>query len=108
MAALTQPGHAGQIYTLTGPELLTFSDMVQITGKVIRLSLHYEDLPLETALGNFARMGIPEVGLKEIGEILEGIAKNQFAVVSPDIERVTGRPARSFEEWVTQNRAAFQ
>lgn len=105
--ALTQPGHSGKVYNLTGPELLTFADMVHQIGRVIEKPLTYEDLPLENVLGNLSNMGLPSEGLKEIGEILDDIAGNRFATVSPDIERVTGRPAHSFAEWVCQVKGLF-
>ncbi|MET9147192.1 hypothetical protein [Streptomyces sp. NPDC004042] len=49
VAALTATGHAGRIYTLTGPELLSTPDQVEVLRKVLGRPVEVVDVPLETA-----------------------------------------------------------
>ena len=47
--ALTQPGHTEQAYQLTGPELLTVGEQVQIIASLLGKPLQYVDIPLSVA-----------------------------------------------------------
>lgn len=44
-AVLTQPGHHGHAYDVTGPELLTIADMVAILARVLGREIQYIDVP---------------------------------------------------------------
>ena len=60
VAALTEDGHAGQVYELTGPRLLTFAEavdeIVRATGRTIR----HVQIPPETFAAGVAETGLPE------------------------------------------------
>lgn len=52
-------------------------------------------------------MGIPEYTVDGLVELFDIYEKGYASAVSPDVERVPGRPARTFEAFVSENRAAF-
>jgi uncharacterized protein YbjT (DUF2867 family) len=107
-ACLTQPGHAGKIYELTGPELLTFDDMTQIIGRVIGRPLKYVSIPPLVARLFMLRTGTSRVMVSAVMELAASLRRNEGAILTGDVQRVTGRPPRAFETWCREHVAAFQ
>ncbi|KQV19198.1 MULTISPECIES: NAD(P)H-binding protein [unclassified Kitasatospora] len=105
VAALTAEGHAGRVYWLTGPESLTAAEQVALIGKAVDRPLVYEELPADVAREQMSRFIPPFI----IGTLFEGWAKSVGvpALVSSDVETVTGRPARTFDEWARDRVADF-
>ncbi|MEU6668154.1 NAD(P)H-binding protein [Streptomyces sp. NPDC046727] len=105
VAALTEDGHAGEIYWLTGPQSLSHADQADIIGDVLGRPITYEELPVE-AVRQAMSAHVP-------GPILDGILKvwadsvGRPALVTADVEKITGRTARSYRDWVSDHAAAF-
>ncbi|MFF3215970.1 NAD(P)H-binding protein [Streptomyces sp. NPDC002886] len=105
VAALTGDGHGGRVYELTGPESLTHADQARIIGEAIGRPIAYAELPAETVRQAMSAH-VP-------GPVLDGILKvwseavGRIAPTTTDIEKVTGRPARSYRTWVLDHAAAF-
>ncbi|MCM1970607.1 NAD(P)H-binding protein [Streptomyces sp. G1] len=103
--ALTRDGHGGRVYELTGPESLTHADQARILGEAIGRPIEYAELPVE-AVRRAMSAHVP-------GPVLDGILKvwseavGRTAPITTDIEKVTGRPARSYRDWVLDHAAAF-
>lgn len=106
--ALTQPGHCGQAYALTGPELLAMSEMVNIIAGVIGKPLKYTSIPAFAAKGWMLKSGMDKVLVNALLEMLASLRKNHGAVLTDGVPQVLGRPARTFEAWCREHRAAFQ
>lgn len=96
VAALTEPGHAGELYEVTGPRLMTFADVSTELSEATNREITYTDIPHETFIAGVAESGAPEqvVSLLDylFGEILDG----RNASVTNDVERALGRPAKDF------------
>ncbi len=106
--ALTQPGHAGQAYELTGPELLTIGEMVHIIARVLGKPLKYTSIPALAAKVWMLKSGMDKVLVNALVEMLSALRKNKGAVVTGTVEQVTGHPARTFEAWCCEHIAAFR
>lgn len=107
VAALLSDAHAGQVYTLTGPELLSTADQVAVlaerTGRPIEVFDIEERQAREFMLG---------AGMSE--EFADGSLAGQAfvraggnAVVTGDVERVLGRAPRTYADWVRDHAEAF-
>jgi len=92
--ALTQEGHAGQTYTLTGDELLTTKQQVEILADVLNRTIEYAEIT-------------PEQVVAAIRDITELARADGMAIITDDVERVTGQKPASFESWCRRNAAAF-
>ncbi|MBS2540200.1 SDR family NAD(P)-dependent oxidoreductase [Catenulispora sp. NF23] len=107
VAALTTPDHAGKTYTLTGPELLSTPDQVEILRKVLNRPIEIVGVPLEEAKEQMIAAGLDP----EFAEVaMRGqrfIAEGRNAELTTDVVTVLGRPARSYEIWADDHRAAF-
>ncbi len=106
--ALTQPGHDGQAYDLTGPEVLAIGEMVQIIGRVLGKRLKYVSIPPLAAKLFMLKSGMDRALVNALMEMLSALRKNKAAFCTDTVERLTGRRARTFEAWCRDHIAAFQ
>ncbi len=106
--ALTQPGHAGKAYELTGPELLTIGEMVQIIGRVLDKRLRYVNIPIFVARFFMLRGGMNPVLVDALIKLIKAVRDGQGAQFTDTVSQLTGHPAHTFEEWVREHRAAFE
>ena len=93
--ALLGDGHAGQTYELTGPEALSLPRTAELIGRAIgRPVAHRERTIAETVGGSdgFDR----ELTELTSGRVRDGV----FAPVTDVVERVTGRPAGTLEQFL--------
>ena len=108
VAALTESGHEGQAYTLTGPELLTVSRQVAIIADALGKPLQYVDVPIDEARAGLERVGMPASFIDAMIELMWSIRRGESAYVTDTVRQILGRPARSYESWVSDHAAAFQ
>lgn len=95
--ALLDDGHAGRTYELTGPESLTLPETATVLGAV------HHDVPLDDAvegMTGFER----EITVVTFDRVRDG----QFAGVTDDVERATGRPPRSLATFVADHREVWE
>jgi uncharacterized protein YbjT (DUF2867 family) len=105
-AALTSDGHLGRTYVLTGPEATTPRQRTEIIARAVQQDLAFIEVSPDDAreqMLQFMPAPVADATLAILGHpILEE------SQVSPDVEKVLGRPARSFAEWVLRNVTAFR
>jgi uncharacterized protein YbjT (DUF2867 family) len=96
----------GQRPELTGPQSLTYEEMVAAVGKAIGRRLRYAEIPPAAA-----QQGMVAHGLVEpfVTAYLARLARTvgQPAVTTGEVERILGRPARTFAQWAADHAAAF-
>ena len=106
VAALTEDGHAGQIYEVTGPRLLTFAEAVdeiaQATGRAIR----YVQIPAEAFAAGVAESGLPEDILWLLDYLFATVLDGRNAYLADGVRQALGREPRDFAEFARQAAAA--
>jgi uncharacterized protein YbjT (DUF2867 family) len=105
--ALTTTGHEGQAYDLTGPELLSTPDQVRILSKVIGKPIQCVDISVEAGAERMKASGLPDPLIQSLADLWILVRKGQGAFHSNEVERLTGRPAQTFETWCHEHRSAF-
>ena len=103
---LVEKGHAGKVYTLTGPEALTTRQKVSILARVVERSIEFVELTEEQAKERWRAQGMPDALVDFLMSAYGNTPPEGYTVV-PTVEEITGRPARTFAEWAAENRAAF-
>ncbi|MEJ3655795.1 NAD(P)H-binding protein [Actinomycetes bacterium KLBMP 9759] len=113
VAALLEDGHAGRVYTLTGPTQLTLREMAGAIGEAIGRELRVVKVSVEEALSHYVSLGWPEEFARFIlgvggygGGEADDYSDYRFTV-SPDFEAVTGKPYRTFAQWARDHAADF-
>jgi len=104
--ALTENGHAGAEYVITGPQSLTHYEQISTIGEVLGRSLQIEELSPEEA----RRELLPAFPRPVVNMLLDAwaAANGQPAFVSATFHQIMGRPPRTFFEWASENVGEFR
>jgi uncharacterized protein YbjT (DUF2867 family) len=105
-AALTEDGHAGKAYTLTGPALITPRGQAEAIAAAIGEPVRFVEQTRDEAYEQLIQFWPDHV----VADTLDIIGNPNAAEleISTDVERVLGRPAASYEDWAQRNAAVFR
>lgn len=106
--ALTEEDHHGKIYTLTGPQSLSNRSAVTQISKIIGKPIELIELTEEQVRQNAKIQGFDD---EFIEDFIIGMVKNppeSNCKVLPTVEQITGKPARTFAQWVSENKHYFE
>jgi uncharacterized protein YbjT (DUF2867 family) len=98
--ALTQPGHAGQSYDLTGPELLTMAEVVERFSGVLGRTIRYVDQPLPEFRERLQAMQLSDWRIDAVVLELTALANGIIDHTTDTIAQLLGRPATSLGTFV--------
>lgn len=105
---LTEPGHEGKIYPLTGPEALSMAEVAEKLSKATGRTIRYINVSPEEATRTRLAAGVPQYAADALDELFAERRKGKEAQVSPIIETIIGRRATSFDEFAARNAAIFR
>lgn len=105
--ALLDDELVGRKPVLTGPQSLTQTEMVAIIGDAIGRPLRYQEVPPVAARQAMIQQGFPE---QFVDSYLDRLAEavDQPVPISGEVDKILGRPARTFAEWAADHAAAFR
>lgn len=98
VAALTEPGHEGQLYEVTGPRLMTFADMAVELSAALGRDVQYIPITFEDFHASVAQAGgdfVADVFTAIARETLDG--RNEH--LADGAQRALGRQPRDFAEF---------
>lgn len=98
VAALTESGHEGELYEVTGPRLMSFAEMADELSQAIGRPIRHLPITFEEFHANVERAGDSFVA-----DVFTGIARETLdghnAYLTDGVERALGRPPRDFSEY---------
>lgn len=115
VAVLTGEGHENKVYNITGPELLSFRDIATMITEVSGRPIEFIDTDDEGMYAMFDAMGVPREPVDRLSvsgidwnsddmvSFEAAIRDGHFAVISSDVEKLTGRKPRSVRQMVEDN-----
>jgi uncharacterized protein YbjT (DUF2867 family) len=105
--ALLEDELVGHKPVLTGPQSLTQTEMVTAIGDAIGRPLLYQEVSPQVAKLSMVQLGFP---WQFVDAYLDRLSQTvgQPALVSGEVEKIVGRPARTFAEWAADHAADFQ
>jgi uncharacterized protein YbjT (DUF2867 family) len=105
---LTKDGHAGKIYTLTGPEPLGFAEVTSILGDLLGRRISYVSPPAPVArLVMPLVTGMPRWQTSLIIDLMVAIRKGAQETVTQDVERLTGRSPIRMRDFLATRKQDF-
>jgi uncharacterized protein YbjT (DUF2867 family) len=107
VGVLTGAGHEGQTYDLTGPAAISFHDVAATLSRVLGREVKYTAVPTAAARESLVSMGYPEWTADGFGELMAEFARNWGNRTTENVRKLAGHPPRSFEQFVTDFKAAF-
>jgi uncharacterized protein YbjT (DUF2867 family) len=107
--ALADPtAHSGAAYSLTGPQALTVADAAAIISRATARPLVHQDLDREAWVAGVLATGIPAEYGAVLRQLTETIAAGNGSQPNATVEQITGRPARTFDEFAQANASAWK
>jgi len=107
-AALTEDGHVGKTYTVTGPAAVTHAEIATELGDAVGRKVRFESIPPEAFLAALTGAGMPEWQAEGLLEDYAHYVRGEASAVSPDVAQVTGTSPRSLRDFAHDYSDAFQ
>jgi len=105
---LTEGGHEGKTYTLTGPAAISFYDVAEALSEVLGKKVDYVSIPPERAKEAMLGRGIPEWVADTLNEYAKAHSEGYSDWTTDDFEWLTGRPATSYREFAGDFERVFR
>lgn len=103
--ALTEAGHGGQSYVITGPESLNVAEQVSTLAEAIGREITFRELSDEEAIARWRSWGFDD----EAVEFMTWTWESPIGVTPSDTaRRVTGGPGRTFSQWAAEHAEEFR
>ncbi len=100
VAALTEPGHVGEVYEVTGPRLMTFADIANELSKATMRDIAYVQIPHEAFVTGVAESGAPKDVTWLMDYLFSTVLDGRNAHLTDGVQRALGRPPKDFAEYV--------
>jgi len=94
-AALTDGGHAGQTYELTGPRLLTFAEVAAELTRATGRDVRFVPVSKDDYVAALRAEGLPE----EFAELFDLVTDGRNAYLADGVQQALGRPPRDFSDY---------
>ncbi|MFF1611731.1 NAD(P)H-binding protein [Amycolatopsis sp. NPDC058278] len=95
VTVLTEDGHDGRGYAITGPEALTFGEMAALLAEASGRPIRHRDATPAEHRAHFARSGHPEAWVEHMLHLFALVRAGVFAPVTDDFRRLTGKAPRT-------------
>jgi uncharacterized protein YbjT (DUF2867 family) len=102
VAALTEDGHVGQLYELTGPRMLSFEQAIAEIGQAAGRELHFKTVSMEAFTQTLTEQGNPADIVDFLGYLFSEVLDGRNAHLTDGVERALGRKPRDFAEFARQ------
>ncbi|MGW0765588.1 NAD(P)H-binding protein [Streptomyces sp. NPDC002676] len=104
-AVLTEDGHVGRTYELTGPQLLTFADAVGVIAEAAGRVVSYVSVPAADYAAALAAEGVPDEVTGLLTYLFTTVLDGRNAHLGDGVQQVLGRPARAFTAYARDTAA---
>jgi uncharacterized protein YbjT (DUF2867 family) len=99
VAALTENGHAGQVYEVTGPRLLTFADATAEIAEAAGRPIRYVQIPQEAFVAGLTQAGLPADYIELLKYLFTTVLDGRNAHLTDGVQLALGRAPRDFREY---------
>jgi len=106
--ALTEEGHEGKVYTLTGPAAISFYEVAKALSEVLGKEVRYVDISLEDAKRAMLNRGFPEWRVDVLIEYAKAHSEGYSDFTTEDFKQLTGHPATSYKKFASDFERMFR
>ena len=99
VAALTEDGHHGEIYEVTGPRTLTFSEVAEEISRAAGQEVQFIQIPNEAFAAGIAESGAPEEMSWLLSYLFDTVLDGRNAHVCDGVQRALGREPTDFADY---------
>jgi uncharacterized protein YbjT (DUF2867 family) len=106
VTALTQQGHVGQLYELTGPRLLSFADAIAEIGKAAGRDIRFKQISHAEFAAAIAAHELPAEFAWLLNELFTEVLDGRNEALADGVQRVLGRAPKDFSAYTTETAAS--
>lgn len=107
VAELTEPGHEGRVYELTGPRLLTFGEALAEIGAASGRDVRLETVTGDEFAAGLRAAGLPSDAVDLVRYLFEEVLDGRNAHLAPGVREALGREPGDFAEFVRREATAW-
>lgn len=98
-AALTEPGHTGEVYEVSGPRLMTFKDIAKELSDICGREIQYVDVQHDAFIEEIRKSGAPKHVVWMIDYLFATVLDGRNANLTDGVQRALGRAPRDFKTY---------
>ncbi|MFI0481229.1 NAD(P)H-binding protein [Actinomadura sp. 9N215] len=106
VAALTQNGHAGEVYEVSGPRALTFAEAVAEIGRAAGRDVPFVAVPLDDYAAELRRQGLPDDLVEFLTYLFGTVLDGRNSQPADGVRRALGRDPKDFADYARQTAAS--
>ena len=101
-AALTEPGHAGELYEVTGPRLLTLAEVAAEISRASGREVQFGPVPHDAFVAEVAASGAPQDVVWMLDYLFATVLDGRNAYLTDGVQRALGRPPKDFADYARE------
>ena len=105
VAALTEDGHAGEIYEVTGPRLMTLTDVASDLASATGRDIRYIQIPHEAFIDSVKSSGTPKEVAWLLDYLFTTVLDGRNSYLTDGVQRALGRPPKDFADYARETAA---
>lgn len=105
--ALTESGHEGRTYALTGPERITARRQIETIATVLGREVPFAEISRQEAHRQMA-VFLGDEAADAVLDLTGGDVNDELLTVHDTVPQIIGAPARTFRQWASENATAFR
>ncbi len=102
VAALTEPGHAGEVYEVTGPRMLTLADVAAELSNATGRKIEYVPVPHDAFVAGVAESGAPKDVVWMLDYLFATVLDGRNAYLTDGIQRALRREPKDFADYARE------
>lgn len=102
VAALTEAGHVGEIYEVTGPRLMTFTQIAMELSDATSREIDYVQIPQADFLAGVTESGAPKEVAWMLDYLFSTVLDGRNAYLTDGIQRALGRSPKDFTQYAQE------
>jgi len=106
VAALTEEGHVGKVYEMTGPASLTWDEAVAEIAAVTGKTVTFQACTAAEFAATLVSVGVPSEDTSFVATLVEQILDGKNSATADGVARALGREPRSFADFCRDAHAA--
>ncbi|WP_108788660.1 NAD(P)H-binding protein [Erythrobacter sp. Alg231-14] len=99
VAALSEDGHNGKIYEVTGPRLMTMADIAADLSAATGRKIAFVDVPHDAFIEELTKSGAPDDVVWMLDYLFSTVLDGRNAHLTDGVERALGRAPKDFADY---------
>lgn len=99
IAALSEPGHVGEVYEITGPRLMTFNDVAATLSEATGRAIEYVQVPHDAFIDGARASGAPKDVIWMLDYLFATVLDGRNAHLTDGVQRALGRAPKDLADY---------